>query len=34
MTIDGPGKVSLDCTETDNGYKARLDSLWLNIKLI
>lgn len=23
VTVDGPAKVSLDCTETDDGYKAR-----------
>lgn len=23
VTLDGPAKVSLDCTEIENGYKAR-----------
>lgn len=23
VTMDGPAKVSLDCTEIDDGYKAR-----------
>lgn len=23
VTMDGPAKVSLDCTETEDGYKAR-----------
>lgn len=27
VTIDGPAKVSLDCTETDDGYKCRYTPL-------
>lgn len=23
VTVDGPAKVSLDCTEVEDGYKAR-----------